>query len=298
MPEQYANLENLSLAAKYTPGDGFISVSSVVGLPTVGTFSLTMVDRSTNVVIMIFRVTSIVGSALFGAAEGPDKACPAGTLVYGTVLTAAAMSQVVSDAGVGSNATPPVLTAFTPNSTDITMVTNNTSGPSGFTMLVPTGKAGSEDLQVLGVAAPSGAYYVDAAAVAVVTEGGAGLNGGFGLCFIESLADKLHHYSCIIYGFFGTSTAGLGITSYDSTTVHDSAPKNTEGIWVSRLIWFRLHDDGVTNRDYWISPDGINWYMFYQEARGTLFTPTAVGVCFNPFSCSGVVNWLSWNIHT
>jgi len=290
--EQFANLVNTSLSLFYAHGSGSITVASATGIPTSGTFSLTLVNPVTNAVLMIFRVTAVGGTLLSGAAEGPDVDCPVGTLVYGTMLTAAAMNQVKADI-LGAPLIPPVLSTFIQNNVDRSVVT---SSPNGITQVV-TAEAGSEDLQVIGIATPVTPYFVDVALRCVVTSGGAGVNGGVGIGFCENLGDTAHQYSTIIAGYFGTNVTGTGITTYTNVTTHNTVPKSGETLTTGPLMWFRLHNDGV-HRDYWISADGVTWQLFFQEAFNALFNPTAVAMIFNPFTCGGVVNWLSWSIHT
>ena len=292
--EQYANLVNTSLAIPYVHGGGSVTVASATGLPTAGTFSLTLVNPATNVVLMIFRVTAVFGTLLSGAAEGPDVDCPAGTLVYGTMLTAAAMQQVKADI-IGTTLTPPVLGNFIQNNVDKSVVTPNADG-SGFTQVV-TGQNNAEHLQVIGIAVPLGEYWLDVACRAIVTSAGGGVNGGVGVGFVENLGDTAHQYSALIAGYFGTDVTGTGVTTYSNVTTHNTVPKSGETLTTGPLLWFRLHDDRVVHRDYWISVDGVIWQLFFQEATNALFAPTAVALMWNPFSCGGIANWLSWNLH-
>ena len=101
MSEQLENLYATTLAAPYTAGDGQITVSSP-GSYTQGTFSLTLLDG--GVVKLIFRVTSVIGSVFFGAAEGPDANTLLGTEVVGSMLSAAAVEQIEADAIAPSTA--------------------------------------------------------------------------------------------------------------------------------------------------------------------------------------------------
>jgi hypothetical protein len=95
--EQFANLQSSTLASPYTPGDGQITLVSAAGFPTQGTFSVTILDLS-DIPVLIFRVASVAGAVLSGAAESTDTACSAGFGVFGTILTTAAMNQVKADA--------------------------------------------------------------------------------------------------------------------------------------------------------------------------------------------------------
>src|ERR1700674_4654108 len=98
MAEQFANLLNTTLAVPYVAGSGSMTVSSAAGFPAGGTFCVTLLDSVTKNVLMIFRVSSRAGAVLTGVSEGPDVNCPSTSLVKGTMLTAAAMTQVEADA--------------------------------------------------------------------------------------------------------------------------------------------------------------------------------------------------------
>jgi len=89
---------SVTLSHAYTAGDLQIQLSSVTGLPTSGTFSLTILNAQTGAVYLIFRVTSRTGSVCAGTAEGPDANAPLGAAVVGTMLTAAAINQIKADA--------------------------------------------------------------------------------------------------------------------------------------------------------------------------------------------------------
>lgn len=96
MSEQLANLYSTTLSAAYTAGDGVIHVTSAVGAPSSGTFSLVILNNA-GAVLLIFRVTSVAGTAFSGAAEGPDANAANGSTVEGTMLTTAAMNQIETD---------------------------------------------------------------------------------------------------------------------------------------------------------------------------------------------------------
>lgn len=95
--EQFANLIQTTLASNYTTGSGSMSLTSASGVPSGGTFSITIVDQTTKLVKLIWRVASRSGTTLTGAAESSDVNCNAGDLVYGTMLSAAAMAQIETD---------------------------------------------------------------------------------------------------------------------------------------------------------------------------------------------------------
>lgn len=97
MSEQLVNLYNTTLAVNYVAGSGQITVSSTVGAPTQGTFTLAIVNQATGVVILLFRVTGVAGAVFTGLAEGADTNASINSLVIGSILSQAAISQIESD---------------------------------------------------------------------------------------------------------------------------------------------------------------------------------------------------------
>ena len=93
--EQVSNLYAATLAAPYVAGSGVIVVTSA-GTYTQGTFSLTILDGSGNV-LLIFRVTAVTGTAFSGAAEGADVNAALGSAVVGSMWTQASKQQIGYD---------------------------------------------------------------------------------------------------------------------------------------------------------------------------------------------------------
>jgi hypothetical protein len=100
--EQLANLYSSTLASNYVAGSLTMDITSATGLPTSGTFCLTILQAPSTtyppVVLLIFRVSSVSGTTLTGAAEGPDQNAPANSIVVGTILTVDAINQIKTDA--------------------------------------------------------------------------------------------------------------------------------------------------------------------------------------------------------
>ena len=116
MSEQLANLYSTTLAAPYVAGSLAITVTSATGAPGSGTFTLTILDAGTGDVILLFRVTSVAGPVFTGAAEGPDTNAASASIVVGTILSAAAITQLFADHPGGGGfiqpTTPPVFGNF------------------------------------------------------------------------------------------------------------------------------------------------------------------------------------------
>ena len=90
MAENLQNIYSTTLASSYTAGAGSISVNAA---PTAGngtyTMSLVIRDQTTKAVKLIFRVTSVTGTTLTGAAETVpgDANANSGELVDGSMIT-------------------------------------------------------------------------------------------------------------------------------------------------------------------------------------------------------------------
>jgi hypothetical protein len=132
----------VKLASAYTAGDGVIHLNTATGAPSSGTFSLTILNAETGAVYLIFRVTSVAGTAFSGAAEGPDANAPTGAAVAGTMLTAAAIVQLQADSIAPSTAANLVLAG----------PASGAAAPASFRLLVtadvpsaaPSGPAGGD----------------------------------------------------------------------------------------------------------------------------------------------------------
>jgi hypothetical protein len=96
---------SVTLTSPYTSGGTSIDVSSIPsGFPTSGTCSLTILNPETGEVYGIFRVTLPASGLTFtGVVEGAAFSAPTGAAVVGTMLTAAAITQIKTDAGGGGS---------------------------------------------------------------------------------------------------------------------------------------------------------------------------------------------------
>jgi hypothetical protein len=141
MSEQLANLYSATVqGGGYVAGSGTLVASAAVSgtQPTLGTFSITILDSSGNV-LLIFRVASVSGSTFTGAAEGPDTNAPAGSLIVGTMLTVDSINQLFADHSGGGGFIQPVTVPVAGDFSDVNFNTgtgvvttrsNNTSSIS------------------------------------------------------------------------------------------------------------------------------------------------------------------------
>jgi hypothetical protein len=274
--EQFANIASTTLASNYTSGSGSISVSSATGFPTSGTFTVTLLNGST--VVLIYRVTSVSGTTFSGAAESADTNVTAGATVVGTMLSAAALSQIELDVQKGGshiyqNQNPQG--TYTWDNQGSATVTNVGSRTLGFTM--PADNSSSvfhAYYQAVPGSTPYNVYL--------------GLNtppifntnyNGAGLCIGDSSGKYIFlHYS--------TSQSTVYVFSMNSTTSSVSVladyGTNTGGVGVTapNYLYFRVTDDG-TNLTWYFSMDKWQWQQVYQAGRGAfLSSPARMGHMF------------------
>lgn len=71
------------------------------------------------------------------------------------------------------------------------------------------------------------------------------------------------------------------VEKYTNTTTFSSTAFSQAATLHSPMNWFKIRDDG-TNKSFYISPDGINWYSVYSESSTAwLATTTRIGISFN-----------------
>jgi hypothetical protein len=313
MAEQLANLYGaaspVTLASNYTIGSGSISVSSATGAPTTGTFSLTILNASTGAVILIFRVTSVSGTTFSGAAEGTDTNAPSGSIVVGTMMTAAAVAQIKEDAIApstnanlvlagpssgsaaaasfralvaadlpsGGGAFIQALTA--PVAANFTQVNYNTG--SGVTTTqanlsspVTAITIRQQDPSNTGnLAALSKAKLASTFTVTVaITATGTLTNNIWGLWLSDSGTNNL---------FFGNYTGGFGyigqvFTNFDLGGNANVFTQNATLIPLGPLMWLRIQET-ASARKYLVSSDGVTFSQIYTESNTTHFTTANYG---------------------
>lgn len=98
--ELFANGQSTTLSSGYTSGGSSISVTSSTGFPSPASgqqFHVSVFDQTTGNLKAIFSVTAVSGTTWTTTAE-LDANCNSGDIVRGTMLTAAALGQVKTDA--------------------------------------------------------------------------------------------------------------------------------------------------------------------------------------------------------
>ena len=333
--EQLGNLATTTLAAPYTAGSGSISVSSATGFPTAGTFSVTILNAA-GTVLLIFRVTSVSGTTFTGSAEGSDASAASGSIVQGTMLTTAALTQIRADAiqfgtranlpsttgqlkgnlyrctdspyeyifdgsvwqpyVFGFNVVEPVLANFTQVNVDKTTFVTTYGG---IIFQVPNNSS-TEDFQYIALAVPgSGQYFVDAAFIPglIGPVNAVGVGGaGAGLSKSTVSTDPLVTSSVGNDSGYGSEYINKLYTTGPKNTVTN---RNNLGFMQrGPLVWTRYQDDRTTNRTAFISVDGQDWVQVHQESRTTTFTPAFGTFGVTPFNATMRVHLVHFSIHT
>ena len=274
--EQFANLAQSTVGTAYSPGDLVLHLASAASFPAAGPFSVTVVDKNTALPKLVFRVSSVSGNALTGAAETADVACSVNDQVYGTILSAAAMANIIAEASASAFIQPlvaPDHTVFSPQnfndgSHNITTEIDNSSPVTSITLQGTQG--GGFCISYIEKAVLASKSFT--VTVAIATGGDVDNGGGYGLILSDGTK--------IIFFYVrntGTGSAPLlNIQQWNSYTSHNSDPYMTEFYYAGPLLWLRVTEDAV-HRSYFTSSDGITFSLIYQEAVTTFFTSTEYG---------------------
>lgn len=86
-----------TLYAGYTAGSGSLVVTSSTGLPSTGTFTVTVLDQTTKAIKNILKCTARSGTTLTVTAEGSDVNCSSGDIVIGGMLSKRSITQILTD---------------------------------------------------------------------------------------------------------------------------------------------------------------------------------------------------------
>lgn len=274
--EQLENLYLTTLAAPYVAGSGAITVTSA-GSYTQGTFSLTILDGSGNV-ILIFRVTSVAGPVFTGAAEGADANAPMGSTVVGSMLTVDSIAQLFLDhapvdgyyiASAGNLFTgPTMLEATLPVGADFSWVNQGTASETAagnaLVLHAPASSTVAWRMRVQNIGADTqliAAFVPDFLFQSSETNQAA-------IGFYESATGKLEVVTMIVSSAF----SGIQVNRYASPTGGFAGNQfNTACVGLPNWIAMRLKISGG-NLNFSYSISGNNFPVGYTEAENAFFS--------------------------
>jgi len=321
--EQYTNLAATTLNGAITDSALSLVVASATNFPSGGDFKI-IIDSE------IIKVTAVSGTSftIVRAQEGTSAAAHSDLASLTHVVTAASIVRIINqnvcgqdvigsrpsagDAGrlfiptsglslqrdTGTIWTPyGPLHKFKQGFAIADFTANNISGGSTATAVDQGGiihieKPPQANINVTSwtKTAPSPPYTIVAAFTALWSRNAN--SPCFGLCFANSGATP--HGPSIQH----TNTTHYQVVAYTSNTAQGFRVTFQE-ILPQPIWWLRISDDGTTNKRYWISIDGINWFLLYSEGRTTTYTPNQVGFFVDHQSGTSSqlamhVNLLSW----
>lgn len=313
MSENLQNLYSTTLASGYTAGAGSISVAAAPATGN-GTYTMTLVirDASTKAVKLLFRVTSVSGTTLTGAAEGTDANASSGDLVDGSIISVASQGQLFTDhhgygtfanlpattgraAGdrykcsdseydyifdgalwvpfaFGSKCTRPDLSTFT-NHGHAPDTSDNTTGP----VYLERKATGTGYQWVLYTKTmPAKPFKITM---------------GFRGWFDQYNGDQ-NYYMIVLresstgkfwaYGSGDNYDAMGAIFFTDQDNYGGQNPLSVQSsLWnFANARWIRVEDDN-TNVNFYVSLDGYHWFKRFSHAHNTTITPNEIGFGFS-----------------
>jgi hypothetical protein len=170
---------------------------------------------------------------------------------------------IFEDNGVSWQAYGPISILASPQLSDFTWANQGDASAvqtnAGITINVP--EQGSVDnFRLLMQSVPTAPYtittYIQAAILSSEAQ-------GVGLCWRNSGSEGL-----ILY--INQGQGSTGVRKYNNPSSYNSDYVFTGGI--TNQNWFRISDDG-TNRNAFISPDGINWTNIFSVSNTDFITP-------------------------
>lgn len=278
MSEQLADLYSTTLASPYTAGDLAITVTSATGAPGSGTFTLTILDASTGDVILLFRVASVSGTTFTGAAEGPDSNAASASIVLGTVLSAAAITQLFVDHPGGGGFIQPLTAPVPGDFSDL----NFNVGTSVVTTRLDNSTPPFITIQQ---ADPSGTGNTAAIQKAVV-------NADFTVTVGVTLMGRSSKGSIAGLWLGDGSTAGIWFGIYNQNSLVIAAITSLTNSWsgettvldegfnqigIGPLLWLRIQET-ASARNYYMSNDGETFQLIQTESNTAHMTTAKYGI--------------------
>ena len=157
------------------------------------------------------------------------------------------------------------------------------------------GTQGTDHIAIREFASPGGNFTRTFGFMAYASQQGA--SDQFGVCFRESSSGKLVT--------MGMVTSSLFIAKWNSPTSFSANYSATIGAptgWLGAfqnpqyLVYFRLGDDGSTNRTFSVSLDGVHFLTLLSQTRTDFMTPDQLGFFVNNRSAgastAGIGMWL------
>ncbi len=281
MSEQLADLYLTTLAAPYVAGSGAIVVTSA-GPYTQGTFSLTILDSSGNV-ILVFRVAGVVGTTFSGAAEGADSNAPALSTVVGSMLTPLALGQLKQDWLYGDPVTAPTTGTFSLALNDANANTISFANATGTEPgVVLAANCSGVDTSVVArlIPVPVAPYNVRMRFRVLAVASRYPMNG---FCWYDSVSGKL-----MLFGTMARDDVGRArfVSFTNSHTFDGSTDLETHCWgWPGRDGLFDLYaqDTGINRVGSLIADGNVSDKEIYLSQGNTVFlTPTHIGIFVGP----------------
>jgi hypothetical protein len=269
--EQLANLYQTTLSSNYTAGSGSIDVTSAAGAPTLGPFSLTILDSAGTTILMVYRVASVSGTTFTGSAETADVNCSSGSIVIGTTLSVAAIANLFASSGAAfiQPLTPPNHSSFTQTNYSTgsgvtTTEVDNTSPVTSVTILQHDPN-NTEEI--------AGLFKNKLASTFTVTVGfafaGGSTNGLAGLAITDGTNVIIFAVQAsfggrvVLFSSFSGSFTGDVVGAYSTPLL-------------GGLVFYRIQET-ASARIYSMSSDGITFAQIFSESNTAHLTTTQYG---------------------
>lgn len=175
------------------------------------------------------------------------------------------------------------------NQGDATVATNVVAGSKWISLEAPI--QASRNLRIRKKATPSAPYVVDV--TFLVTRPVWGDAGVAGVLWRESSSGKLVTYTTLIL----SGAAKLSGDKWNSPTSANSGYFQFVAPGIGVGLVFRLLDDG-TNRECWLSLDGLNFILVHSVGRTDFMTADEIGFLAEGYHTGTTfMNVLSWYEH-